>query len=267
MLEYERNEVRLEEPPVPLALEVHQLVQYLQRTACLGVRQGFQVRVAPEQDRGVRLEGPTAWTYPYHLAGSELVVERSLVPGCAGVEFSNLSRELGMRRERTGSHLEVLSAHGAALLFPHQAPEPRVAPACERHRLAVYQGVRRAVLVHEQFLHVLKGVAYETVRLVALLLLLDLALRTVRELHTSRGLVKLCLAAQGFPDGPIAVIVALPFLAVVSGVSKQGVYPCGVSPGPERQHPAQRQVRLGMTPVTARVSVPQPEESLAVCGC
>src|SRR5215217_4028119 len=103
----------------------------------------------------MRLEGPTAGTHSYHLAGPELVVEGVFMPRRASVEFSYLSRKLRVRRERAGGHLEVLSAHGAALLFPHQAPEPRVAAARQRHGLAIYQGMRRAVLVHEELLHVL----------------------------------------------------------------------------------------------------------------
>src|SRR5215208_3117116 len=42
----------------------------------------------------------------------------------------------------------------------------------EWQRLAVYQGMRRAVLIHEKLLHVLQSVAYEPVRLVAAFLLL-----------------------------------------------------------------------------------------------
>ena len=163
-----------------------------------GSGSGLRFDVAPEEDRRVRLEGPTAGPNPHHLAGPELVVERSLVPGCAGVELPDLAGELGVRRERAGGHLEVLAAHGAALLFPHQAPEPRVAAARQRHGLAVYQGVRSAVLVHEKLLHVLKGVAYEPVGLVAALLLLLLVLRLglplpapplAQEPHDARGVL------------------------------------------------------------------------------
>src|SRR5215210_3702880 len=124
------------------------------------------------------------------------------------------------------------------------------------------------MLVHEEFLHVLQGVAYEPVRLVApLLFLLRLALGAVRELHRLGSLVELRLAAQSFRYGPVAIILALPLLAVEPGLSTQTVYPRGISSGPECQHPAQRQVRLGMASVTARVSLPQPGEPCPVGGC
>src|SRR5919112_4503740 len=95
------------------------------------------------------LEGPTARTHPHHLAGPEFVIEHAVIPGSAGIQFPRLAGELSVCRERAGGHLEVFAAYGAALLFPHEAPEPRVASARERDGLAVYQGVRRAVLVHK----------------------------------------------------------------------------------------------------------------------
>src|SRR3712207_1952573 len=109
-------------------------------------------------------------------------------------------------------------------------------------------------------------------KLCQLVVLLRIAVGgVVLERCRSLGLVELGFPLQGSRYGSPAVVFTLPLIAVETGPPEERVNPFRIRPGPEREHRAQRQIRLAVAVVAvvlvaACVSGPQPPEPLPVVG-